>query len=44
MPSITGYVDEEQDERIQELIDRGVYEDRSDFIQSATSYILYNKY
>lgn len=44
MPSITGYVDEEQDERIQELIDRGVYEDRSDFIQSSTSYLLHHKH
>lgn len=44
MPSLTGYVDDEQEETIDRLIDEGRFEDRSEFVQEAVSYFLYNKY
>lgn len=44
MPALTGFVDEEQDETIDELVERRKYEDRSEFLNDAVSYYLYHKH
>lgn len=44
MPLLGGYVTEEQDKEIDELIEQGQYEDRSHFLQKAVQRQLYNKH
>ena len=45
MPSITGFVTEEQKEYIkEELVENGPYEDTSEVVQDLISYGLYNKH
>lgn len=44
MPSITGYVDDEQKERIEQLIEDEDYEDKSEFIHTAVGYYLYHRH
>jgi len=44
MPSISGYATDEQKQQIEDLIDKGVYDSHSDFIQYAVRYTLDNKH
>lgn len=43
-PSIIGKASEEQLEEIEELIDEGLYDDESSFVQFAVQYTLDNNY
>lgn len=44
MPSVHGYVTEEQKDQIEELLDRGAYEDQSDFVHFCVGYVLKHKH
>lgn len=44
MPSVTGFISEENKEEMEQLIEDGKFEDSSEFVEEATRYLLHHKY